>query len=253
VAAVAAVFFGVFFFGLVDFMTPFTLGEEWSDHYLVETGWGLLYLVMVTVPLLVLVARPGLAVALAQLMAVAVAVASSAVLAGSPAHALPGVGIAMVVGTLVALSPVHDLALPPPARVTAVVAAAGAVPAAGYAWAMARASENPELTWGLDHYPAQAALAISVVLVALLAAWTVAGPGRAWRLPVGTVAFSAVWLGWQSVVWSERAGTLGSVGGVAAIVWGLALLAAPAGDALLRGSRRTAPDEESPVEDRQIS
>lgn len=253
VAAVAAVFWGYFFFGLIDFMTPFTLGEDWADHYLLETGWGLLYLVMVTVPFLVLVARPGIAVALQQLMAVALGVVLSAVLAGSPAHALPGVGIALVVWALVALSPVRGLRWPPPAPVTAGVAAVGALPVAAYAWEMARASENPEVTWGLDHYPAQGALAISVVVVALLAACTVTGSGRAWGLPVGTAAFSAAWLGWQSVVWPERVGSLGSVGGVAAIVWGVALLAAPAADARLLAMRRASSAEESPVDQRPMS
>jgi hypothetical protein len=236
-AAAGAVFWGFFFFGLIDFMTPFTLGEEWADHYLLETGWGLLYLVLVTVPLLVLVVRPGSAVALLQLAAVALAVLLGAVLAWSPAHALPAVGLLLTAGALAALAPLRTAGLARPSPITAAVTVIGAVPAAAYAWHMARATENPEDTWGLDHYPAQAALAIAVLLVALLAACVVGGPGRGWWLPVGTAAFSSVWLGWQSVLWPERVGSLGSVGGVAAVVWGLALVAAAVADARVLGSR----------------
>jgi hypothetical protein len=238
VAALAAMFWGFFFFGLIDFMTPFTLGEEWTDHYLLETGWCLLYLVMVTVPLLVLVAHPGAAVALHQLLLVALALVLGAVLAGSPAHALPGVGIGLVVWALAALSPPRGLTMPALAPATAVVAAVGALPAAAYAWEMARATENPEQTWGLDHYPAQAALAIAIVAVALLAASAVAPTGRAWWLPGCTASFSAIWLGWQSIAWSERVGSLGQVGGVAAIVWAVALLGASVADARLLAPHR---------------
>jgi hypothetical protein len=236
-AAGAAVFWGFLFFGLIDFITPFTLGEEWAPHYLVETGWGLLYLVLVTVPLLVLVVRPGTAVALLQLVAVALALMLSAVLAWSSAHALPGVGVLLTAWALAALSHARPPGLARPAPITVVVTAVGVVPAAAYAWDMARATDNPEETWGLDHYPAQAALAVAVVLVALLAACTLAREGLGWLLPAGTAAFCAVWLGWQSVVWPERLASLGTVGGTAAIAWGVALLVATVADVRVVGSR----------------
>jgi hypothetical protein len=236
-AAGAAVFWGFLFFGLIDFITPFTLGEEWAPHYLLETGWGLLYLVLVTVPLLVLVVRPGTAVALLQLAAVAVALVLSAGLAWSPAHALPGVGVLLTALSLAALSRSRGPVLARPAPITAVVTAVAVVPAAAYAWDMARATVNPEETWGLDHYPAQAALAMAVVLVALLAACTLAREGLGWVLPAGSAAFCAVWLGWQSVVWPERLGSLGTLGGTAAIAWGVALLAATVADGRMVASR----------------
>src|SRR5262245_26445726 len=106
-AAAAAVFWGFFFFGLIDFLTPFVSGEEFADYFLIETGWGLTYLVLVTVPLLVLVVRPGTAVALLELVAVGVALGVGALLAGSPPHLLPAVGMLLTTGVLALLGGVR--------------------------------------------------------------------------------------------------------------------------------------------------
>ena len=236
IAAVAAAFWGLAFFGVIDFLTPFTLGGEWADHYLIETGWGLLYLVMVTVPFLVLIARPGSLLALLELSVVAASLMTGAALAASPAHALPGLAIAVLVAVLAVLSPARRPTWGLPAPLTAVVAVVGVAPASAYVWRMARATDNPEMTWGLDHYPAQAALGLAVVGVALIAACAHAASRRDRWLPIGTAAFSALWLGWQSILWSGRVGSLGSAGGAAAIVWGVALLAAAGADARRRGS-----------------
>jgi hypothetical protein len=224
VAVGAAVFWGFLFFGLVDLMTPFTLGAAWADHYLMETGWGLLYLVLVTVPLVVLVVSPGSPVALLQLVLVAVAVATGAVLARSPEHLLPAVGLLVNAGALAALSPPRGLGPLGPPRFLVALAAVAVLPAAAYAWDMARATENPEETWGLDHYPAQAAFAVAVVLVALLAAYVVRGPGRARWLPALTSGLSAVWMGVLSMVWPQRLGSWGTGWGLAAIAWGVVLV-----------------------------
>src|SRR6478672_13045967 len=78
VAVVAAVFWGFFWFGLIDLLVVVEQDERFHEHYLLESGWGLLYLVVVTAPLLLLVRRPGDPVALAQL-----AVATLAVLVGA--------------------------------------------------------------------------------------------------------------------------------------------------------------------------
>ena len=230
VAACAAVFWGFFFFGLIDFLTPFTLGD-FADHYLLETGWGLLYLVLVTVPLLVLVVRPGAAVALLELLCAGVALVIGALLATSPPHLLPGLGVLLTAACLAALRPpAPSLASARPGRLSTVVFAVGVLPAAAYAWEMARATENPEDTWGLDHYPAQAAFAIAVVLVALLAAYAVGRPGPGRWLAAGTAAYSAVWFGALSLTWPERVGSLGTGWGVVAITWGVALVVATAVD-----------------------
>jgi MFS family permease len=226
VAAAAAVFWGFFFFGLIDFVTPFVGGEEFADHYLIETGWGLTYLVLVAVPLLVLVVRPGAAVALLELTLVGAALGAGALLAGSPPHLLPALGVLVTTGVLALLGGVRTAARPwGTAPYLALISLVALLPAAAYAWDMARSTENPEETWGLDHYPAQAGFAVAVVLVALLTAYGVSGRRGRW-LPAATAAFSAIWIGVLSMVWPERVASLGTGWGLLAVVWGIALLAA---------------------------
>lgn len=224
VAAAGAAFWGFFFFGVIDLLTPFVEGDEFAAHYLMETGWGLTYLVLVAVPLVVLVVRPGSTAALLELVAVGVALAAGAVLAGSPAHLVPAFGVLATSGVIAVLGrPLPRLRFARPSRPLAVVTGLALLPAAAYAWDMARATENPEETWGLDHYPAQAGFAIAVVLVALLAWYVVDARRRSAWLPAVTAAFSAIWMGSLSLAWPERLGSLGTAGGLVAVVWGLAL------------------------------
>jgi len=175
----------------------------------------------------VLVARPGSPVALLQVTAVAVALAIGAGLAGSPRHLLPALGVVLTAALLSWLGGVQPPAPPShPVRVSAVLIAAAVVPAAAYAWDMARSTADPEETVGLDHYPVQAAFAIAVVLVAGLAAYAASAADPMRWLPGLTAAFSAVWIGALSVVWPHRLGSLGTGWGCAAVVWGAALLVA---------------------------
>jgi hypothetical protein len=76
-AGVLTVFWGWLFFGLQDFATPMVNGQEFAVHYLMETGWGLLFLVLVAVPLAALVVRPGAAVPLTQVLGCSVSLARS--------------------------------------------------------------------------------------------------------------------------------------------------------------------------------
>jgi hypothetical protein len=226
-AALGAVFWGFFFFGLIDLMSPFVEGELFAAHYLMETGWGLTYLVLVAVPMLMLVARPGLTVALLELVAVGVALGVGAVMAGSPAHLLPALGVLVTTGLLAVLGrPLTPFGFGRPAPLTALVTGLAVPPALAYAWDMATATEDPEQTWGLDHYPAQAGFAVAVVLAALVASYAAARHLRSAWLPGLTAAFSAVWMGSLSLVWPQRLGSLGSSWGVVAIAWGVTLAAA---------------------------
>ncbi len=78
VAARAVVFWGLLWFGLIDLLVVIEQDERFHEHYLFESGWGLLYLVVVAVPLVVLAMRPGDPIACAQLV-----VATAAVLLGA--------------------------------------------------------------------------------------------------------------------------------------------------------------------------
>ena len=163
--------------------------------------------------------------ALLQLAAVGLALGVGALVAGSPQHLLPALGVLVTAGLVGALGrPLTPLRLARPAPLTGLVAVLALVPAAAYAWDMARATDNPEQTWGLDHYPTQAGFAVAVVLVAALASYA-AGSRRSARLPALTAAFCAVWMGSLSLVWPDRIASLGTGWGVVAIAWGVVLAA----------------------------
>ena len=66
-AALAAVFWGLLWYGLIDLLVVVEQDEQFRQHYLFESGWGLLYLIVVAAPLIVLAIRPGDPIAVAQL------------------------------------------------------------------------------------------------------------------------------------------------------------------------------------------
>ena len=78
-AALAAVVWGFFFFGLIDLAVVIVQDEQFYEMYLLDTGWGLLYTVLVAVPLVAFALRPRSPLLLNQLMAVAAAVSLAAV------------------------------------------------------------------------------------------------------------------------------------------------------------------------------
>lgn len=228
VAAVVLVLaWGWLFYGLQDFLTPLVEGADFAADYLLETGWGLTFLVLVTVPLVVLAIRPGAVVALQQVAVVAFALALGALVAGSPAHLLPPLGLIVTALLLTALARASlRVPLVRPAPVTSLLAGAALVAAAPYAWRAARSPRLPNGTWGLDHQPVQAGFALALALVAVLAAFTTARcVGGRW-LPAATVSFSAAWAGALSMVWPDRRASFGTLFGALAIVWAFALLAA---------------------------
>ena len=221
VAALAAVFWGFFWFGLIDLLVVVDQDERFHEHYLLESGWGLLYLVLVTVPLVVLAVRPGEPVALVQLT-----VCTGAVLVGGAwglawPQLLNGLGLALTVLLLARLggaSPVSWRRPDPAVLLLAVVALPAAVV---YGHPLARnTTDVEEITNGVSHYPMQAALGLAVVGVVGLAAATRS------RLPAWTAAFSAVWLGVESIVYPDLAASLGATGGSLTVVWGVLVVVA---------------------------
>lgn len=225
-SVVGALFWGWVFYGLQDTLTVLVEGEDFAAHYVLESGWGLLFLALVGAPLVGFAVRPSASVLLAEVAAVGVALLVAAALAGSVPHALPGLGVLVTAALVAALARVGrprrlrvDTAL-------AVLAAVAALPAASYALRMATATENPEETWGLDHYPVQAAVGVSVMLVAVIGTAVARRPGG--RLLVATLVVTTAWLGIESVAYPERVGSFGTFWGWLAVVWSLAYAAAAA-------------------------
>lgn len=226
-AGVLALFWGWLFYGLQDFLTPLVEGASFAADYLLETGWGLTFLVLVAVPLVVLAVRPGAVVALQQLVVVGLALGLGAGLALSPAHLLPAAGLVATAVLLQVLARASLRVAPVrPAPVASGLALVALVAAAPYSWRMARTPRLPNGTWGLDHHPVQAGFALALALGAALAAFTTARcVGGRW-LPAATVAFCAAWAGTLSMVWPDRRGSFGALPGGLAVVWAVALLVA---------------------------
>lgn len=219
VAALAAVFWGFLWFGLIDLLVVVTQDEQFHEDYLLESGWGLLYLVLVAVPLVLLAFRPGRAVALAQLAVVTVAVLAGAAWAGALPQLWNGLGLALTVGLLAVLGRWRGLRLRRPDLLMAALAVAALPPAIAYAEPLARnTTVTEDITNGVSHWPMQASLALAVVGLAGLAACT------RHRLPAGTAAFTAVWLGIESMVYPDLHGSLGTVGGLLTAGWGVLLV-----------------------------
>jgi len=245
-AAVAAVGWGYFFFGLIDLLVIFT-DDGFYEVYLLETGWGLLFLVLVAGPLVAFTVRPRSPLPLEQLLAVAASVAVAAVITPAWTQLFPAVGLfgtALIVGVLArqGLTPVRSLRHRSVDRLLVVLVALAAFPALRYAVQMiqaARAGVTDDITWGLPHLPMQAAFAFALVLTGFLAA---AGGNReqGGRVLGWSVAVSAMWFGAVSAVYPGHLGSLGFGMGVAAVVWGATF---PMVAEIRRGRRRhDAPD-----------
>lgn len=148
-----------------------------------------------------------------------------ALLAGSSAHLLPGVGV-LITAVAVAVAAVARLGARPrrlrvdgPLLMWVLLAA---MPAIGYARRMASSTVDMTRTWNLDHYPIQAALGIAVVLVAGVNA--IARELSGARLATVTLVASVAWIGLESAVYPHRLGSVGTVWGWVAVGWALTFL-----------------------------
>lgn len=220
-ASLAAVFWGFFWFGLIDLLVVLEQDARFNQDYMFESGWGLLYLVLVTVPLVVLAMRPGEAVALAQLAVVTLAVLVGAVWRGAWPQLWNGFGLVITVGLLAWLGRGRLVSRRRPDVVLSVLAVSGLPAALIYGAPLIRnTTEAEDITNGVSHYPMQASLALAVVGLVALAAMTRG------RLPAWTAAVAAFWLGVESILYPDLRASLGTAGGVLSAGWSLLVVAA---------------------------
>ncbi len=234
VGVVGAFLWGFLFFGLIDLLVPLQ-DPEFYDAYLLETGWGLLFAVLVAVPLIASAVRPRCPGSASQVAVASAAVAAPAVVTPAPGQLLAAVGLlatCLAQRALVRRAPTttHETHRGPrpwrlrprnlPSWALVLVAAVAGVAYAADMIAAGRAGRHPvDHTWGLDHWPMQASLGLCIPAVAAIAVL---------RLPCGrvaawTAAVSAVWLGVVSVLFPQHAGSLGRTAGTACATWGLLL------------------------------
>ena len=105
VAALFALFWGFFFYGLIDLLA-FAQGEQFHAALLLSTGWGLVFLFLVAGPLFAMSVRASAVSpsALAQVALVAAAVLAAAALSSSPRHLFVAAGLIATVTVLAAAS-----------------------------------------------------------------------------------------------------------------------------------------------------
>ena len=228
VAVLAAGFWGVLFFGLLDLLA-FAQGPEVHASLLLSTGWGLLFVVLVAVPRCTTAfARSAASAAVAaELSAVAVALLAAAAMAASPRHLLPAAGVLATAALVGGSSGVRRRALLPGWRpswpcLSAVALAAG--PCAAYAWTSARTYGTSVLTddtWSLDHWPVQAALPVAGLLVAGIAA----GHPTGWRVALWSVTAADLWFAAVSWAHPDLTGSVGRAWAVAMVGWAIGFVA----------------------------
>jgi hypothetical protein len=115
-------------------------------------------------------------------------------------------------------------------------------PCCAYAWTSARTTGDARITddtWGLDHWPAQAALPLAVLLISALAA----GHPSGWRLPAWSAGAAAAWF--SIVCWLEPhlVASVSRPWAAATLLWSVAFIAAthvPARDRAPGGPRMSA-------------
>ncbi len=248
VAALGALVWGFFFFGLIDLLVRFLPVDDFYDTYLLETGWGVLYFILVTVPLLSVVFVPALTSPVTQVALAGCAVAIAAVLTTAWLQLWPAGGLLTVAALLFVLggrsTDRPSAAEPRPASLatridipTLLLAVAAAVPLIWFAAEMVASARegrypNDDITVGLNHWPMQAALPLTMVAAAGLTALRQSG----WQVSAWTVVAGTAWMGVFSVAYPHHAGSFGLPGGSGAILWS-ALFAA----ATLRSSRQAQP------------
>ena len=225
VAGVSALFWGIAFFGLADLLVVVVNDPDWRDSYLLEAGWGVLFTFLVAVPLVAVAVRPTQGVHLAQLLAVAVAIAAAAVWSGYLPQLIPAALVAGNALVIAALTGARFVG-PPLDPMLRWLVVAGAVGGGAFA---AMAVDNhpmtvPDLTWGLDHLPMQAAVGLAVITVGMVATAGVGGRVSGWRVPVWTLAATVGWVGYWSTAYPDVEGSLGRGFGWSAVAWAVAFV-----------------------------
>ncbi len=226
-AAAGALGWGVGFYGVMALAVVPLQDERFASFYLLETGWGVLFTILVATPLLALVRRPRTPAFVLQVLAVSVSVAIAAVLATYSRQIVPAAGLAATGILAGVLARARLLDIPGRSSVSLLALAVVAAPSA-LTYAIDQAHSTPELppdlTWGFDHRPMQAALALAILAVALLAATTV-GRVAGGRLCAWTTSVAAAWLGTVSALYPDAEASLGRVAGLAAVAWGVVFVA----------------------------
>ena len=184
---------------------------------------GLLFLILVALPLVGLAFRRRSPVLIGQVAAVGVSVMLGALLAMSALHLLPGAGILLTAVAVAAFA----------ASGPALVAHACRCAIARLRFGCRRAGAHLCRPYGdLDRrcgahrwsrsLPDSGPLAVAVVLVAGVISVSSELAGA--RLATATLVVTVTWMGLESVVYPDRVGSLGTAWGWVAVGWAISFL-----------------------------
>lgn len=228
----SGLFWGVLFFGLIDLAVPVAKTYGFFDSYLLETGWGVLYTFFVAAAFVSLAVRPWMVMPLVQVALVAVSVAVTAVAAGSWVQLVPALLLALNGYAYVAGRSVTSFAGGPRATLDPVVGALAILAVPPSLWfavdmVIGFREGRPPLdddTWGIDHWPMQAALALALAAVAVAIAAGVRARWSGTGVSAACVAVAAAWFGYWSVIYPSHAGSAGQMWGMGLIGWAFAFI-----------------------------
>jgi hypothetical protein len=230
-AIAVALWWAVFFFGIIDLLVgiiPSRFPDEydWTTHAVVSTSWGLLYTVLVPVPLIAWAVRPAGWVA-PQIVAIAAAV----LVAGVAAPAAGQVFVALLVAASAAFPrmwlprprwSIRRLAANPRFWPVDALVALGLGAALVHAWNVldtARSGVDDDETMGLMHLPMQAGFALAIPAAAAVATLAMANRVTGWWFAIVPPATSAVWFGVFCASHADLLGSLGRTAGWCTATW----------------------------------
>lgn len=211
-------------FGAID------LSVTWSSDWpqVLEAGWGLFFTVLVGLAFVAVAVRPGSTAPPVVQLAVATLALAVSVVAGRETP-LAWVAVLLALETLVVAWLAGASGRSWTARGVSApmlaLAAFGVVPWIVYALDMweSNREERPDgdITNGIDHYAVQGALGLALAALPLLVALRPA----LMPLPGLSTGVAAAYLGLVSFAWQDAAAGFGRVWSIAAMAWGLCLVA----------------------------
>jgi hypothetical protein len=216
-------------FGVIDLVDGFTGFVDQQRNPVLDVGWGALFGIVLPIGLLSQVRQPERRIAgLQQCALVAFVLAVAGAMGGAWRYLVLAGALGGAVALLVALHPARHTFLRRGRVVLPLLLLAGAAagPCLVYARRMASAQRRhlppaDAVSNGLHHWPVLAALALSMFLLAGLAALGTAG----WRIPSWSAALAGVAWGVSCLRYPDAAGSEGRAWALAALIWGLAAVA----------------------------
>ncbi|MGH2681786.1 MAG: hypothetical protein ACRDIX_00975 [Actinomycetota bacterium] len=220
-AGVLSAAVGIGFFGATSLVLAWFGGDDPAIP-VTELGYGALLGIIITTGILVQVRAPERRIAgVQQAVLGALALLISAPLASDLQNLTPGLVLLAALAILIGLHPARRELIRPGSRFSplpASIAGLGAVPLVGYSLAMAaQARELVGPPHHVQRLSTMAALAISIILVALLAAFRTTG----WRIPAWSAGAATAVFGLASLAFPTHMGSAGRGWGAVAVRGGV--------------------------------